>query len=84
MSLYEVVWAEHASEQFTTLPPAARQAVMTAIAEIQQDPTHRGTYDKTTDRYTADFSGDDVAGLIVYIVGEQRLRVVVLRVTALL
>lgn len=84
MAHYEVVWAQHASDQFYDLPPAAQRVVMDAIADIQADPVGRGIYEKETDRYTADFSGDAAAGLIVYIVAQGELRVVILRVTAIL
>ncbi|MQA07390.1 MAG: hypothetical protein GEU98_02345 [Pseudonocardiaceae bacterium] len=83
MSRYELIWAEHAAEQFDTLSAAARQAVLTVITEIQRDPLGRGTYDKTADRYAADINHEGISGLIVYIVGDRHLRIVVLRVTVL-
>lgn len=80
---FDLVWAQHAHDQVNSLAPAAKRVVMTAVAEIQHDPFGRGVYDKTTDRYTADFADDGVAGLIVYVLGEQQLRIVVLRVTVI-
>jgi hypothetical protein len=83
MPRFELIWAQHAGDQFNSLSPATRQVVMDAIAEIEQDPTGRGTYDKTTDRYTADFAGEAVTGLIVYVVAQAQLRIIILRVTAI-
>jgi hypothetical protein len=35
---------------------------MGALAEIQQDPTHRGTYNKKADTYVADLQDGDCWG----------------------
>lgn len=57
MPSYDLNWAEQARDQANSLTGAAKRAVMAAVAEIQHDPHGRGTYDKTTDRYTADSVG---------------------------
>jgi hypothetical protein len=72
MPSFEVVWVDYAGEQFDSLPPAARRAVMDTVAELQDDPIGRGSYDQATDRYTADFVGDGAAGLLVYVVGQSQ------------
>lgn len=81
MPSFDLNWAQQPAEQLDSLTPGARRAVLDAVVEIQHDPHGRGTYDKATDRYTADFADGPAMGLIVYIVGEQQLRIVVLRVT---
>lgn len=81
MPSFDLIWAEQAREQVNSLAPAAKRAVMGAIGEIHDDPFGRGTYDKTTDRYTADFDDGTAVGLIVYVVGDRQLRIVILRVT---
>lgn len=47
-------------------------------------PHRPGGYDEVTDRYTTDFAGEAVAGLIVCIVGEAQRCVVILHVTAVM
>jgi len=84
MPPYELVWVDYATAQFNSLPKPARRAVMATITELQDDPVGCGVYDQVTDRYTADFAGADVAGLIAYVVGQPRRRVIILRVTVLL
>lgn len=80
---YEIVWVQHAAEQFHSLPQQARQAIMSVVATIQQDPHEAGRYDPDTDRYSAHFTHGDVTGMVMYVVAEQQLRVVMLRVTVL-
>jgi hypothetical protein len=83
MPRYELVWAEYAREQYESLRQAPRRAVAALTSEIRADPTGRGSYDQETDRYSADFVGEGVAGLVLYLVGERRPRVVILRVTVI-
>lgn len=54
MLTYDVVWVSHAEEQFNSLPPRVRNAVMAKVALLQQDPMRYGTYDKKADNYTTD------------------------------
>jgi hypothetical protein len=53
MPLFEVVWVDYASEQFGSLPPPARRAVMDTIAELQDDPLGRASYDPAVGRYAS-------------------------------
>jgi hypothetical protein len=84
MPRFELLWGEYAGEQFNSLPLAAQRAVMDAVADVQDDPAARGSYDEATDWYTTHFASEGVAGLIVYVVGERHCRVVILRVTLLI
>lgn len=75
---FDVVWVAHAEEQFNSLPPAARQAVMAKVAVLQHDPTRYGTYDKKADTYVTDFD----FGVILYAVVESKLKIILLRIGA--
>jgi Txe/YoeB family toxin of Txe-Axe toxin-antitoxin module len=77
---WDVVWVDHAAEQFNSLSPQARAAVMELVAQLERDPYAAGRYDPRADHYTARFSRGDIAGLLWYVIGDQRVRVVVLRV----
>ncbi len=78
MSVYDVVWVSHAEEQFNSLPPRVRNAVMAKVALLQQDPMRYGTYDKKADNYTTDFP----FGVMVYAVVAASLQIIMLRVSA--
>lgn len=78
MSIYDVVWVSHAEEQFNSLPPRLRNAVMAKVALLQQDPMRYGTYDKKADNYTTDFP----FGVMVYAVVAASLQIIMLRVSA--
>lgn len=78
MSTYDVVWVSHAEEQFNSLPPRVRNAVMAKVALLQQDPMRYGTYDKKADNYTTDFP----FGVMVYAVVAASPQIIMLRVSA--
>jgi hypothetical protein len=83
MPRFELIWGEHASEQHGSLPRAIQRVVTETVADIQADPLGLGSYDESADWYTANFVGEGVSGLIVYVVGEHQRRVVILRVTVM-
>ncbi|MGH3772955.1 MAG: hypothetical protein ACRDRW_16440 [Pseudonocardiaceae bacterium] len=43
---FDTEWVEYAREQFASLAPTVRQAVMARVAELERDPdpTRYGTY----------------------------------------
>ena len=78
MSTYDVMWVSHAEEQFNSLPPRVRNAVMAKVMLLQQDPIRYGMYDTKADNYTTDFP----FGVIMYAVVATRPQVIMLRVSA--
>lgn len=78
VSTYDVVWVSYAEEQFNSLPPRLRHAVMAKVTLLQRDPIRYGTYNKEADNYTTDFP----FGVIVYAVVAARLQIIMLRVSA--
>lgn len=77
MSLYDVAWVTHAEKQFNSLSMPIR-SVMDKVALLQRDPKRFGIYDERADNYTTDFD----FGFIVYAVLETRLKIIMLRISA--
>ncbi len=80
MARYTAVWLEIARQQYDALPADLRQQVDSKLDLLLDDPERFGDYDKPSDQWTTDFGGG--AGLIVYAVVHQRVKVIVLRLVA--
>lgn len=79
MPLYDVLWVSHAEEQYNSLSLPVRRAVMDKVALLQRHPTGSGVYDAKSDTYTTDFA----FGFIMYAVVEAKLKIIMLRVSAI-
>ncbi|WP_301123815.1 MULTISPECIES: hypothetical protein [Mycolicibacterium] len=77
MPRYEPIWLEIAREQYTSLPSTVQQQIDDKLSLILEDPERYGSYDKPSDQWTTDFG--DGAGLIVYAVVHENVKVIVLR-----
>ncbi|MEB3023337.1 MULTISPECIES: hypothetical protein [Mycolicibacter] len=78
MTLYTPVWTDVPRSQYEALSEAARRAFDEKFELVLNDPRGVGDYDKLADQWTTDF--DSGAGFLVYIINDQTVRVVVLRV----
>lgn len=78
---FDTEWVEYAREQFNSLAPTVRQAVMVRVAELERDldPTRYGTYYERFDNYRTSFT----YGLITYAVVAEQKRIILLRITAI-
>jgi hypothetical protein len=74
---YLVIWVDHATDQYLSLPQTRRLAIDDRLRRLARDPTEDATYDPETDRWSTEF---DDGGLIVFIASEPHRRVVILRV----
>lgn len=80
MARYSVVWLEIARRQYDSFSPALRDQIDTKIDLLLDDPESYGDYDKASDQWTTTFGAG--AGLIVYAVVHQNIKVIVLRLVA--
>lgn len=80
MARYTAIWLEIARRQYESFDPTAQQQVDTKLDLLLDDPELYGDYDKPSDQWTTDFG--DGAGLIVYAVVHQNVKVIVLRLVA--
>ena len=76
---YELVWSEVPLQQYNSLPASVRLQIDEAIQRILEDPEGQGSYDKSSDMWSATFA----SGLILYVVSRAHIRVVILRIVAL-
>jgi len=80
MARYTPVWLEIARQQYESFPRAVQHQIDTKIDLLLDDPESYGDYDKPSDQWTTDFG--EGAGLIVYAVVHQQVKVIVLRLVA--
>lgn len=76
---YELVWSEVPKQDYDSLPLDIRQQIDATIARILEDPEGQGSYNKSSDMWSATFA----SGLIFYVISHERIRVVILRIVAL-
>ncbi|MEP9395147.1 hypothetical protein ABLE94_23210 [Gordonia sp. VNK1] len=81
MTLYTPVWTEVPRSQYDALTPSARASFDAKFEQVLSDPKGVGRYDQLADQWSTDFANG--TGFVVYIINDDTVRVVVLRVYAL-
>ncbi len=78
MTLYTAVWSDVPRAQYEALSEESRKAFDEKFELVLNDPYGVGDHDGLADQWSTDF--DNGSGLVVYIVNDNTIRVVVLRV----
>lgn len=76
MPEHQILWVDFATDQYLSLPAERRQAIDERLRQLATSPTEGSVYDADTDRWTAEFAD----GLILFVFGGRRERIVILRV----
>lgn len=71
------MWLEIARAQYEAFPDAVQRQIDIKLDLILDEPERYGDYDKRSDQWTTDFGSG--AGLIVYAVVHENVKVIVLR-----
>lgn len=79
MPRYSLIWLEIAEQQYLSLPRDVQDQIDASLKQILDDP-ESGKYDKSSDQWTVTFG--DGAGMIVYAVVRQNVKVIVLRLVS--
>jgi hypothetical protein len=77
---YTAVWLEIARQQYESFSVAAQKQIDAKIDLLLENPEEYGDYDKASDQWTTTFG--EGAGLIVYAVVRQNVKVIILRLVA--
>lgn len=77
MPRYSAVWLEISRAQHQTCPHEVRSQIDAKIQRLLENPQAYGTYDQTTDQWTATYGGG--TGLIVYAIVQHYFKIIILR-----
>lgn len=78
MARYTVRWLTYAEHQRDTLQSDARRELDALLDRLTADPRRDGSYDKTTEQWTAAFGGYDI---LLYSIEDRWITITVLRIT---